>query len=216
MSCFWCHSDYSELCTKCGLVSSCPFHWTLHQSKNKKLCFPLKIVEDEIRGRRVVAVRDIDQMEVIMEDVPVSIGPVHSTTPLCLTCYNHVSLEYFCDICGFPMCDETCAQSSVHQIECTAFKDAGVRVKIQHVDQPCKEYQSIMVLRLVLAGEVDRARTDLLCCHTDKLGKLEIDVYRETVIRVIREKLGIKQFSEEELLRYLLYACEIIISITSI
>ena len=201
MSCFWCHSDCSELCTKCGLVSSCSSHWALHHSLDKKFCYPVKVVRDDVVGRRIIAARDITQMEVIMEDRPVAVGPVHSTLPVCLQCYRFVNLDYECVGCGFPMCDDQCAGGDAHAQECKVFRDAGVRVKIMRWDQDTAEYQVIMVLRLLLCNEVDLARTGLLCDHLDKLGDVERRVYGENVVQVIREKLKLKQISEQQIFR---------------
>ena len=201
MSCFWCRSDYSELCIKCGLVSSCSSHWALHHSLDGKFCFPFKVVEDEALGRRIIAVRDINQMEVVMEDKPVAVGPVHSTLPVCLECYKFVNLDVVCPGCGFPMCDEQCIGGPTHAPECKVFSDAGVKVKIIRGDQNAAEYQAIMVLRLLLCGEVDLARTGMLTDHLEKLGEVERSVYGENVVQVITDKLKLKQFSEQQIFR---------------
>ena len=182
-------------------MSSCSAHWDLHRSLDKKFCYPFKVVEDEILGRRIVAVRDINQMEVIMEDRPVAVGPVHSTPPVCLQCYKLVSLEYECEGCGFPMCDEQCAAGDNHAQECQIFRKARVRVRIIKTDCNAMEYQVIMVLRLLLSSDRDLARTGMLCSHLDKLGEVERSVYGENVVRIIREKLKLKQWSEEQIFR---------------
>jgi len=71
------------------------------------------------------------------------------------------------------------------------FVEAGVKVKITRWDQHAAEYQAIMVLRLLLCKDV----------HLEKLGDLERSVYRENVVQVIRDKLKLKQFSEQEIFR---------------
>ena len=152
-------------------------------------------------GRRIIAARDINQMEVIMEDRPVAVGPVHATLPVCLQCYKYVSLDYECVGCGFPMCDEQCAGGGAHAQECQVFRDAGVKVKIIRWDQDTAEYQAIMVLRLLLCSEIDLARTGMLCDHLEKLGDVERRVYGENVVQVIRDKLKLKQFSEQQIFR---------------
>ena len=59
-----------------------------------------------------------------------------------------------------------------------------------------------MVLRLVLGSQADLERTELLCDHAEKLSSLERQVYKENVVKFIRGKLGMKQFSEEQIFRF--------------
>ena len=59
-----------------------------------------------------------------------------------------------------------------------------------------------MVLRLLLGSKDDLDRTELLCDHVHKLSRLERQVYRENVVVFIREKLGMKQFSEDQIFRF--------------
>jgi len=138
-----------------------------------------------------------------MEDKPVAVGPVHSTLPVCLQCYKFVSLEYACEGCGFPMCDEQCAAGDNHAAECKIFRNANYRVKIIRLDCNAIEYQVLMVLRLLLGSDVDLARTGMLCHHLDKLGEVERRVYGENVVDVIRQKLKLKQWSEDQIFRLL-------------
>ena len=139
-----------------------------------------------------------------MEDKPVAVGPVHSTLPVCLECYQFVNLDYECEGCGFPMCDQLCAGGETHAQECQVFRAAGAKVKIIRADQEMVEYQVIMVLRLLLGSEADLARTGMLCDHLEALGDVERRVYGENVVRVIREKLGLNQFTEQQILRLVL------------
>jgi len=148
-------------------------------------------------------VRDIKQGEVVMEDRAVAVGPVHNTTPVCLQCYKFVSLDYCCDGCGYPMCDEECARGATHAQECAVFRNAGAKVDILPSDKDAVEYQVILVLRLLLGTEVDIARTNLLSHHMETLGEVERVVYRENVVKIIREKLKLSQWSEEDIFRYI-------------
>ena len=150
--------------------------------------------------------RDIKQGEVIMEDKAVAVGPVHNTTPVCLQCYKFVSAtDYWCDGCGYPMCDEECARGATHAQECAVFRSAGARVDILHTDNDAVEYQVILVLRLLLGSKEDIARTNLLSHHVETLGEVERIVYRENVVKIIREKLKLRQWSEEDIFRYYLF-----------
>ncbi len=67
-------------------------------------CYEIKSSEEE--GRHMVAARDIQKGEVIMEEMPVSVGPNHYSAPVCLGCYKHVDGTVICKHCGFPICSK--------------------------------------------------------------------------------------------------------------
>ena len=56
-----------------------------------------------------------------------------------------------------------------------------------------------MVLRMLLGGEL--VRSTLSAQHSDLLSPTEREVYGENVVRVIRSRLGLQQFSEQEIFR---------------
>merc|ERR1712083_170739 len=102
----------------------------LQRDMAKQLQRPYSVVRDEIVGRHMVAARDIKAGEVIMEDIPLTYGPVVFTgnlvgcRPVCLSCSHWVTGSYLCDGCNWPMCGESCARAPIHKIqECSVFQE---------------------------------------------------------------------------------------------
>ena len=58
---------------------------------------------------------------------------------------------------------------------------------------------------MLLGSKEDIARTNLLSHHVETLGEVERIVYRENVVKIIREKLKLTQWSEEDIFRYYLF-----------
>ena len=80
-----------------------------------------------------MASEDIQGGEVIFEEYPVSRGPIYSTRPVCLGCYQVLSTEsserHICQKCGWPLCCQICEKSPEHIPECQIFSNQGVKVK---------------------------------------------------------------------------------------
>ena len=148
--CFYCPRPSVESCPDCELISYCsPEHRAFHRPK--KRCFLFKVEKSEEKGLLLVAARDIKANEVIMEEYPAAVGPYLKTMPQCLTCFSPVSLDFVCENCGFPMCDEECAKDPLHvDNECGLFVKAGKKVKVEVVDKPCDAYAVISPLRSIL------------------------------------------------------------------
>jgi len=89
-----------------------------------------------------------------------------------------------------------------HAKECHALKMKGTKVKITRGDIPAIEYQSIMLIRLLLGDPADIARVDLLTDHVDKLTPEEREVYGVGVVKVV-QGLKIGNWTQEQLFRYI-------------
>ena len=63
-----------------------------------------------------------------MWDNAACLGPRMGCPPCCLQCLKPVDGSYRCEICGWPVCDETCAKGKAHQIECQTLKNAKEKV----------------------------------------------------------------------------------------
>merc|ERR1719234_882261 len=89
---------------------------------------PYTILINKTVGRYMVAVRDIKPGELIMEERPLTFGPIAS--PVCLGCHKTLQQKkILCALCGWPMCSEKCSQRSPHvDLECDLFSKIGWRV----------------------------------------------------------------------------------------
>ena len=92
----------------------------------------------------MVAVRDIKQMEVILSESPVTVGPYTKSTQLhCVACFTNIKgqqtlarfrilLIFFfvencgisCAKCSYPLCSQDCPHLSLHWVECQIFVKA--------------------------------------------------------------------------------------------
>jgi len=160
-----------------------------------------------------------------MIDFPSAVAPIHTSLPICLECYCLLPADNWieCPKCGFPLCSQECAGGQNHAKECSAFARAGIRVDIGAFkecsafaragirvdigasaswDKPAKEYQCLMLLRLLLTSKEELERVDLLTHHAEKLSKDEKEVYCDGVVDMVQMLLG-SQWSKEQLLRYI-------------
>ena len=71
-TCFICGKP-SPKCQFCDLVTTCDLHLSVHRPEGK--CLPFTIHHDDKMGHYMVAVRNIKQMEVILTEHPVVVGP---------------------------------------------------------------------------------------------------------------------------------------------
>ena len=94
---------------------------------NHKRGKPYAIVKDETFGRHMVASRDISAGETVMEDFPLTFGPMVTSAVggQCLGCYRPLpqGRRPSCPRCGWPVCSLQCADSPAHRDgECRVFQ----------------------------------------------------------------------------------------------
>ena len=87
-------------------------------------------------GRFVVAVRDIEPLELVMWDNAACLGPRMGCPPCCLQCLKKTDGSYRCPECGWPMCAEQCAgQLAVHSLPAPG-AGAGVPAPQEEPESP--------------------------------------------------------------------------------
>merc|ERR1712066_1096939 len=87
-SCFICDISAPD-CPACGLVTVCQDHVAVHRFGGK--CSPFTIKKSPKFGRYMIAVRDIKQMELILSEKPVIVGPYTKTESLhCVACFKKI------------------------------------------------------------------------------------------------------------------------------
>ena len=68
----------------------------------------------------MVAVRDIQPLEMILWEEPAVVGPYSKSTIGCLQCFKKLNTHspnlYTCSKCNFPMCDKECEEGSLHSV----------------------------------------------------------------------------------------------------
>ena len=177
---------------------------------NHKKGKPYKIVKDETFGRHMVASRDIKAGEVVMEDFPLTFGPMVSSAvkPLCLGCYRPLEGRgrVECEDCGWPLCSEECGERSAHRdFECRLFREKQFRLDSHSLDYSGTEaaYNSISPLRALILRDRDPDRFSLiwgLMSHNEARRKEEYWVSKhDAIIKYIREVVGATEFTEEDI-----------------
>jgi len=150
--CFICSKPATEVCDKCGLVAFCSeAHKKLHRPEN--FCFPFMVEQREGVGRYVVAVRDIEPLELVMWDSAAALGPRMGCAPCCLQCLKPVDGSYFCQVCSWPVCNEKCSAGTAHKIECETLKNVKEKVEFTDFKSPHDFYRCIAPLRLLKVKE---------------------------------------------------------------
>ena len=134
-SCFFCGASGPELaqCLDCSDVFYCSeSHRSLHRPR--ETCLPFKVVRDHpLKGRILVAARDIQPFELTVEDLSAAYGPYESNpTTVCVVCLRitQEEEELKCQKCQLPLCqdcvqlDPSNSQRSIHEPECALFSQA--------------------------------------------------------------------------------------------
>ena len=88
-----------------------------------------------VNFRYLKASEDIKAGETIFEEYALSSGPIYSTRPVCLGCYqilsNQISEHHICRKCGWPLCSAICEKSPEHLPECQTFSAKNVKVSCE-------------------------------------------------------------------------------------
>ena len=138
LKCPICQAEAASKCGACHRVAYCSNeHQRLHWKQTHRLqCCPFKIVKgDDKVGRYVVAARDLNPGDVIIEESPVTAGPKQFTCPVCLGCYRPVTGEHKCEDCQWPICgvEECKVKNTFHKVsgECLTLSKCVLKPKMQ-------------------------------------------------------------------------------------
>jgi len=191
--CVCCGKASSQHCGGCGNVSYCGVkhqreHWTSH----KAACRPTKVESSPSLGNYLVAARDLNPGDLILDE-PVSVlgPPTDCKVSLCLGCYFPVN-SYRCDGCGTPLCGPTCQTNNHPEEECWLLSESGLGRKLEH--QPAL-YGIITPLRLIQLKISDPGRyKKCMALSTNleaRLGHPDMEVTRNTARKLVEEVSGL-------------------------
>ena len=94
-------------------------------------------------GRVLVATRDIQPWEKVVEDFALITVPTHRA--VCLGCLGDVSGCVVCVRCKWPMCRQECQNAAPHQEECRIFQQSQIVPDIENLDK-CQRLCSLVRL----------------------------------------------------------------------
>ena len=190
--CFMCDRPADIKCPGCDEVwFCCPAHGSIHYRPEVGTCFPWRVTEAEGKGRIMVTTRKVKAGETLFMEEPIVHGPNQDGSPICLTCYSAVSLDFLCPGCGYPMCDEECSAHPCHEAECHVLGRGPAPVFSEGLTEA---YHCILPLRLLLLARENPDRASLadhLMDHEEERRDSEDWVTTErTVVKNLLEECG--------------------------
>ena len=130
--CAVCGVDAHQWCGGCGNVSYCGIkHQKSHWADHKPLCGPFKIQQSPQLGKYLVAGRNLESGDLILDEEVAILGPAadEESADICLGCYFPVH-GYKCSKCSAPLCGPRCETQSNHLQECDILAKYQVCSKI--------------------------------------------------------------------------------------
>ena len=125
--CVVCDRQAKALCSGCKHIFYCSRehqkkHWSTHKEECKAMArLPWRVERSETLGRFLVATKDVEEGELILNESPMVVGPRQLTKPVCLGCHKELtpsSPGTPCLRCQWPMCSPACQASPQHDAEC--------------------------------------------------------------------------------------------------
>ncbi|XP_053659241.1 SET domain-containing protein SmydA-8 [Anopheles marshallii] len=175
---------------------------------------PYSVKRTEEIGRYLVASRDLKAGDVIIETLPLILGPCAETEPVCLACHSTFtpdSVIHRCERCNWRICSPNCqgllAPSAHYQLECIPLRDKAVYKLLETSTsaQVKLMYEAILTLRCMLLKTVDFASYDRLLDMEplndvrQQIPKLWNRNHKEIVQRIRNDWGFAAEFTEQEL-----------------
>ncbi|XP_017852999.1 SET domain-containing protein SmydA-8 [Drosophila busckii] len=125
-----------------------------------------RIEHSELMGRYLVANRELVAGELLISEEPLAIGPCETADPVCLGCYQPVSLapqQYRCAGCGWPMCSAKCGgmqRPTGHtSAECAFYAEhrAQTAEQLNSKASPAEVrdlYELVLIIRIMLLQQL--------------------------------------------------------------
>merc|ERR1711892_167739 len=212
--CAVCGKIAKAICTGCKHVFYCSRdhqrkHWSSHKDECKSIAkLPYRVERSNVMGRYLIATKDMEEGELILNESPMVVGPRQLTKPVCLGCHKEItSTTPFikCIRCNWPVCSERCQDSPQHDAEGRATKAAGSRIKVEHFDQINMMYACITILRaLALVDGPRKIWEDYTKFDSHLQERIKTPVYnkvnKEKVVFFIHQYLNIQRYSDLEIL----------------
>ncbi|XP_077295415.1 SET and MYND domain containing, arthropod-specific, member 3 [Arctopsyche grandis] len=167
-----------------------------------------KILNDKKLGRYLVANQPLQKGSLIFNDVPFAIGPKQDSPPVCLGCHGFWKKSYYCSKCGWPCCNQSCENNSIHrEYECDVFVKS--QAKFQHVSdstKPCLQFDCITPLRMLLSKEKNPVRWEKEVAvmedhETERRQKPTWDVDNVNIVGYLREPCKLRDRFPEEIIQ---------------
>ena len=93
---------------------------------------PWRVERSDTLGRFLVATKEVEEGELIMNESPMVVGPRQLTKPVCLGCHKEITPTTPwkpCVRCHWPVCSPACQDSPAHDAECRCFHQQCLLVR---------------------------------------------------------------------------------------
>ncbi|CAH2235071.1 jg14554 [Pararge aegeria aegeria] len=214
--CEVCQKPANQTCGGCKLVYYCSKAHQKHAWKegHKYICRTYKIEHSDQIGRHMVAIRDIKQGEIILQEKPAASGPRMSCAPHCLSCNKKLEpiviedkLDFYkCSSCKWPMCNIDCEKAEPHQEECRLMTKTNYKcnIKYEYPDKMEAAYCVIGPMRVLLMQKSNpRQFQSIMSLEShleDRINTSLYKVLKANLITFISRVLGLP-FDEETILK---------------
>ncbi|EDX02031.1 SET domain-containing protein SmydA-8 isoform X2 [Drosophila yakuba] len=176
---------------------------------------PYRIEHSDIYGRYLVASRQLEAGETLIREEPLAIGPCVSGDPVCLGCYQPVSLkpdQYRCPGCAWPLCGITCTglkhRHGHTETECQLFGErravAGELLTERAGPAEVRDlYELVMIVRILLLRQHDPEQFALIArmeSHTEERRQNAVlwRHYEEKVVQRLRVTWQLEDLEAEQ------------------
>ncbi|EDV44517.1 uncharacterized protein Dana_GF20287 [Drosophila ananassae] len=186
------------------------------QEQDQEQESPFRIEHSDIYGRYLVASRQLEAGELLITEEPLAIGPCVSGDPVCLGCYQPVSLDstqYRCPGCQWPLCRDSCP--GIHQPhghtseECQLYGErravaAGLLTDRTGPAEVRDLYELVMIVRILLLRQRDPeqfAAIERMESHTEERRKNQVlwQHYEQKVVQRLREVWQLEDLQPEQI-----------------
>ena len=164
----------------------------------------IRVEVKEGRGRCVVANKQLEVGDVIIEERSVAWGPKQLSPCCCLACcapLNYTEITW-CSLCGLPLCQQDCPLIAKHSPECELMRHAKHMLILNSERDVQQVYYFVTVLRCLWLRAKNPAQWSAvkkLVSNVQYRKGTKVYNFNQTYVVDILDHFGVVEFSEEEI-----------------
>ncbi|CRL02851.1 CLUMA_CG015740, isoform A, partial [Clunio marinus] len=170
-----------------------------------------EIRHSDVFGRYLVAARDLSTSEIIIQQLPLVVGPIANdeNAPICLSCNQALEIDnsFRCFGCKFPLCSAHCTNRIHTKFECQYLKTHNIFQYLhlnEHRSELENDYEAITVLRclmLKISSEQSWKQLNEMESHNEIRKNMPAlwNRNQKVIVDRIRKKWKLEEFSEDEI-----------------
>ena len=164
----------------------------------------IRVEVKEGRGRCVVANKQLEVGDVIIEERSVAWGPKQLSPCCCLACcapLNYTEI-YWCSLCGLPLCKQDCPLIAKHGPECELMMHAKHMLILNSERDVQQVYYFVTILRCLWLRSKNPSQWSAvkkLVSNVQYRRGTKVYNFNQTYVVDILDHFGVVQFSEDEI-----------------